>query len=85
LEELRASTEPLPRILTPGARAATTPPRMTEAQFRWQMSEDPMATEKLAEGIRAFAVDSVKLEKVLAAKLKLAATTSPRVAAQSKL
>ena len=38
---------------------------LTQAQFRWQMNEDPMATEKLAEGIRNFAIDQVKLEKQL--------------------
>lgn len=35
----------------------------SEASFRWQMNQDPMATEKLAEGIRNFAIDTVKLEK----------------------
>ena len=33
-----------------------------EAQFRWSMNEDAMATEKLAEGIRNFAKDQIKLE-----------------------
>jgi len=35
---------------------------MDEKNFRWQMNEDPMATEKLAEGIRNFTVDLLKLE-----------------------
>ena len=39
---------------------------LTEAQYRWLMNEDAMATEKLAEGIRNFAIDQVKLEKQLA-------------------
>ncbi len=39
---------------------------LTEAQFRWLMNEDAMATEKLSEGIRNFAIDQVKLEKQLA-------------------
>ena len=38
-----------------------------EAGFRFAMNEDAMATEKLAEGIRAFCVDAVKLEKLLLA------------------
>lgn len=38
-----------------------------ESQFRWEMNEDAMATEKLAEGIRQFARDQEKLEKLLAA------------------
>jgi transaldolase len=35
---------------------------LTEAEFRWHMNEDAMATEKLAEGIRNFAADLVSLE-----------------------
>ncbi|SDF98807.1 transaldolase [Phytopseudomonas seleniipraecipitans] len=41
--------------------------RIGESQFRWEMNEDAMATEKLAEGIRQFARDQEKLEKLLAA------------------
>jgi transaldolase len=36
-----------------------------EPAFRWQLNEDAMATEKLAEGIRLFAADAVKLEKLV--------------------
>jgi transaldolase len=36
-----------------------------EAGFRFAMNEDAMATEKLAEGIRAFCADAVKLEKLM--------------------
>lgn len=42
---------------------------MTEAQFRWEMNQDPMATEKLSEGIRNFAVDQGKLELMIEARL----------------
>jgi transaldolase len=42
---------------------------MTEAQFRWDLNEDAMATEKLSEGIRNFTVDQIKLEKTLAERL----------------
>ncbi|NMP15032.1 transaldolase [Thalassotalea sp. Y01] len=38
---------------------------MDEATFRWQMNEDAMATEKLAEGIRGFTADQIKLEQKL--------------------
>lgn len=38
-----------------------------EAQFRYALNEDAMATEKLAEGIRAFAADAIKLEKLMQA------------------
>ena len=35
---------------------------LNEQQFRWLHNEDAMAVEKLAEGIRKFAIDAVKLE-----------------------
>lgn len=38
---------------------------LTESQFRWHLNEDPMATEKLAEGIRNFTKDLVSLEQLL--------------------
>ena len=41
---------------------------LSEAGFRWDMNEDAMASEKLAEGIRNFAADQVKLEALLAAR-----------------
>ena len=40
---------------------------VTEAQFRWALNEDPMANDKLAEGIRLFARDTLLLEDFLAA------------------
>lgn len=43
---------------------------MTEANFRWELNEDQMATDKLSEGIRKFAIDAVKLEKMLLEKLE---------------
>ncbi|OED41528.1 transaldolase [Endozoicomonas sp. (ex Bugula neritina AB1)] len=42
---------------------------LNESAFRWGMNEDAMATEKLAEGIRNFAIDQVKLEKLIERKL----------------
>ncbi len=42
---------------------------LDERTFRWQMNEDPMATEKLAEGIRNFAKDQIKLEQLLQQKI----------------
>jgi len=42
---------------------------LDEKQFRWLLNEDQMATDKLAEGIRKFAADTVKLEKVIREKL----------------
>lgn len=45
------------------------PAELTEAQFRWALNEDAMATEKLSEGIRKFAIDQRKLEQVISAAL----------------
>lgn len=42
---------------------------MPEAIFRWELNEDQMATDKLSEGIRKFAADSIKLEKMLQERL----------------
>ena len=42
---------------------------MDEKTFRWMMNEDAMATEKLAEGIRNFTKDLIKLEKHISALL----------------
>lgn len=70
LEKLDASSEPLPRRLCDeGAATAERPPAIDEAQFRWGLNEDAMATDKLAEGIRKFAVDQRQLEKLLAERL----------------
>ncbi len=45
------------------------PAPLTEQEFRWALNEDAMATEKLAEGIRKFAVDQRKLEQAIKAAL----------------
>ncbi|XP_063293720.1 transaldolase [Pelobates fuscus] len=42
---------------------------LTEEGFRWQHNEDQMAVEKLSDGIRKFAADAIKLEKMLKARL----------------
>jgi len=68
MQELADSPEPLARILEPETTlSADSKIRLSEAAFRWGHNEDAMATEKLAEGIRQFAVDQVKLEVVLKA------------------
>jgi transaldolase len=69
LAQLAASDAPLPRALDPEqARAASLEPvNYDEAGFRYALNADAMATEKLAEGIRAFAADAVKLEQLLKA------------------
>jgi transaldolase len=42
---------------------------LAEADFRWRLNNNAMATEKLAEGIRAFAADTERLEKIIKAQL----------------
>ncbi len=46
------------------------PAELTEAEFRFALNEDAMATEKLAEGIRKFAIDQRKLEQAISAALQ---------------
>jgi transaldolase len=42
---------------------------LDEKTFRWKLNQDAMATEKLAEGIRNFTKDLLKLENIVASKL----------------
>ncbi|NWF44137.1 transaldolase [Hydrogenophaga sp. D2P1] len=67
LAQLAASEAPLAKALDAGAAKAMDIPFVTydEAGFRFAMNEDAMATEKLAEGIRAFVVDTIKLEGMM--------------------
>ena len=69
LAQLAACEAPLARVLDAEAAAALNLPAVNfdEAGFRYALNEDAMATEKLAEGIRAFAVDTVKLEQLMLA------------------
>jgi transaldolase len=68
LKELQESNEDVPRVLDPVASAAEYDGEkiaVHESAFRYALNEDAMATEKLAEGIRAFAADIIKLEDIL--------------------
>ncbi len=69
LGTLAQSEEPLPRALDPEAAKSMDLPEVTynEASFRFALNEDAMATEKLAEGIRTFSADAVKLDALLRA------------------
>jgi transaldolase len=71
LGELAASTEPLTQKLNAETAKAAQINRIdvSEKSFRWLMNEDPMATEKTAEGIRKFGEDIVKLEKLVQAAI----------------
>jgi len=67
LAELAEATEPIEQKLTPEAAAASDLEKISlnEAEFRFLYNEDAMATEKTAQGIRAFSADIVKLEKLI--------------------
>ena len=69
LSALAASDEPLARALDPEAAAALELPfvQYDEPSFRLALNQDAMGTEKLAEGIRAFCADAVKLEQLILA------------------
>lgn len=58
----------VPQLDEQWAKGQDAEPRIyDESKFRFEMNDDAMATEKLAEGIRTFAADAVKLEKLIAA------------------
>lgn len=63
---LEQSNEPVKQRLNQTPAQSKNETILSQSQFRWLMNEDAMATEKLAEGIRNFAIDQVKLEKQLA-------------------
>jgi len=67
MAELAASDAPLALALDAEAARALAVPhvQLDEAAFRYALNEDAMATEKLAEGIRAFAADALKLEALM--------------------
>jgi transaldolase len=71
--ELLAQLEASSGALTPALRASDATDmdlpsvHHTEASFRYALNEDPMATEKLAEGIRVFCSDAFKLEALMQA------------------
>lgn len=67
LQELKDDSSTLvQRLSASAAGAGEEKLNLDEAAFRWLQNEDAMATEKLAQGIRAFAVDQEKLEKIIA-------------------
>lgn len=65
LEELAADSGELSRRLAPQGAETSPPESLDEAEFRWALNEDAMATEKLAEGIRKFMADQRELESLL--------------------
>jgi transaldolase len=71
LAKLEASTEHLERKLSPEKARECTLEKLhfDEPTFRYCLNDDPMATEKTAEGIRRFATDAVTLERMIEEKL----------------
>jgi len=63
LQQLSDDQGELPRLLNAGSGEARQ--SLDESSFRWALNEDAMATEKLAEGIRAFVADTIKLEAMM--------------------
>ncbi len=69
LAALEQSDAGIERALIDDGERAAPPAPLDEAAFRWQHNEDAMATEKLAEGIRKFAVDQRALEALIAQRM----------------
>ena len=67
LTALQGSETPLARALDADAARRLNLPAVhhDEKSFRWALNEDAMATEKLSEGIRAFAADAIKLDRLI--------------------
>lgn len=67
LAQLQSASGAVPRALEPSAARAMKldPAHFDEPQFRYALNEDAMASDKLSEGIRLFAADAIKLEKLI--------------------
>ncbi|BDD59620.1 sedoheptulose-7-phosphate:D-glyceraldehyde-3- phosphate transaldolase [Monascus purpureus] len=74
LEELYNSTAPVPKKLDPSGATSLDIPKVSylndESAFRFDFNEDPMAVDKLREGISKFAKDAVTLKELLKAKIQ---------------
>ncbi len=69
LEELEQQQGEVVQKLAPVAASKARPAPMTHSEFLWEHNLDAMAVEKVAEGIRNFAIDQGKLEEMIKAKL----------------
>jgi transaldolase len=69
LAQLEADTSPLLQKLFLAKETNAYPELLSEAKFRWEMNNNPMAHDKLADGIRRFAADQITLESMLSAKI----------------
>lgn len=72
MEELEKSNEPIRKVLSVESAKKSDLQKISlnESEFRWLFNEDQMATDKLSDGIRKFAVDVRKLEKLLQEKIQ---------------
>ncbi|MFM2479305.1 transaldolase [Celerinatantimonas sp. MCCC 1A17872] len=69
LEQLNNSEDKLERHLIDSFEVESAPEKMSESEFYWEHNQDPMAVDKLAEGIRNFAADQLRMEEMIRAKL----------------
>lgn len=71
LEELKGMSQALERKLDPEAAKQSPIEKLdvSEKSFRWLLNQDPMATEKLSQGIRVFGEDMLKVRDIVSAKL----------------
>ncbi len=69
LQDLADADGEVVQKLKASAASQARPAAMTHSEFLWEHNQDPMAVEKLAEGIRNFAIDQGKLETMIVAKL----------------
>ncbi len=76
LGQLQANDTAVPRLLVAPSSTEAPEAPLSEADFRYQLNEDAMATEKLAEGIRLFAVDAAKLDALIDAQLAAPAASA---------
>lgn len=69
MEKLAADNGDLPRWLSPDTAASDDAMQApSEADFRYELNDDAMATEKLAQGIRNFVADQVRLEQLISSR-----------------
>ena len=69
LAQLESDTSPLVQKLSATKEVTDPPALLSEAKFRWEMNNNPMAHDKLADGIRRFAADQVILETLLTERI----------------
>jgi len=70
LQQMEDTKEKVVQVLSPENVEEVEKMELNEQTFRWGMNEDPVAVEKLADGIRRFAADTMKLENIIQERLK---------------